>query len=90
MIDFKKSFMILKKRPKFCSVSYFNTNGDRKHEDFEIMKSRIFLHENDHLEGHDLKEDKQNIVDKKSIQELMDEDKMIKWYEAEHSRGYFL
>ena len=40
------------KRPKWCSVRYTNENGEEVEETLHGMSARIFMHENEHMNGY--------------------------------------
>ena len=40
------------KRPKWCSVKYTNENGEEIEETLHGMSARIFMHENEHMNGY--------------------------------------
>ena len=40
------------KRPKWCSVKYTNENGEDVEETLHGMSARIFMHENEHMNGY--------------------------------------
>ena len=40
------------KRPKWCSVKYTNENGEDIEETLHGMSARIFMHENEHMNGY--------------------------------------
>jgi len=40
------------KRPKWCSVRYTNENGEEIEETLHGMSARIFMHENEHMNGY--------------------------------------
>ena len=40
------------KRPKWCSVSYTDENGEEVNETLHGMSARIFMHENEHMNGY--------------------------------------
>jgi len=40
------------KRPKWCSVSYTDENGEEVKETLHGMPARIFMHENEHMNGY--------------------------------------
>lgn len=65
-------------RPKTIKVEYFNENGEKIEEELTDYTSRIFQHENDHLNGI-LFTDKLSVVGKqrikKKLQELIKEGK---------------
>ena len=40
------------KRPKWCSVRYTDENGEEVEETLHGMSARIFMHENEHMNGY--------------------------------------
>ena len=40
------------KRPKWCSVKYTDENGEEVEETLHGMSARIFMHENEHMNGY--------------------------------------
>ena len=40
------------KRPKWCSVKYTNENGEDIEETLHGMSARVFMHENEHMNGY--------------------------------------
>ena len=81
--------MLLKKRPKICAISYFDINGEQKSEEFGILKSRIFQHEYDHLNGYNILEDP-NIIERKSIKTLEENEfELNRWIDEEKYKGFF-
>ena len=40
------------KRPKWCSVRYTDENGEEIEETLHGMSARIFMHENEHMNGY--------------------------------------
>jgi peptide deformylase len=40
------------KRPKWCSVRYTDQNGEEVEETLHGMSARIFMHENEHMNGY--------------------------------------
>ena len=40
------------KRPKWCSVKYTDENGEEIEETLHGMSARIFMHENEHMNGY--------------------------------------
>ena len=40
------------KRPKWCSVRYTNEKGEEIEETLHGMPARIFMHENEHMNGY--------------------------------------
>ena len=40
------------KRPKWCLVSYTDENGEEVNETLHGMSARIFMHENEHMNGY--------------------------------------
>ena len=40
------------KRPKWCSVRYTDKNGEEVEETLHGMSARIFMHENEHMNGY--------------------------------------
>ena len=40
------------KRPKWCSVRYTDENGEEVNETLHGMSARIFMHENEHMNGY--------------------------------------
>jgi peptide deformylase len=77
--------MLLKKRPKFCTIKYFDINGKSIEEDLQMKRTRIYLHEYDHLEGNDLYND---FIDEKSLTDLKDKDKLNSFLQNELKKGY--
>jgi hypothetical protein len=54
------------------------------------IRTRIFLHEFDHLEGYDLYKDP-GLLDRKAINDLKDNDfAMDKWFYEEKEKGFFI
>ena len=45
------------KRPKWCSVRYTDENGEEIEETLHGMSARIFMHENEHMNGYVLFDD---------------------------------
>ena len=40
------------KRPKWCSVRYTDENGEEVEETLHGMSARIFMHDNEHMNGY--------------------------------------
>lgn len=82
--------MLLKQRPSFCSVEYYDVTGRKKNANLDVVKSRIFFHEYDHLEGLDLYKD-QNLIDKIKIDYLTkDQINLANWIKEEKNKGFLL
>jgi peptide deformylase len=83
--------MVLRERPKKAIIKYYNTNGIEKIESLSEIKSRIALHEIDHLDGIDL----YNETKERKILEVIpishfNENKIniIDWCQVEKEKGY--
>ena len=77
--------MLLKKRPKFCKIKYSDITGKSIEEDLQVKRTRIFLHEYDHLEGNDLYH---NTIAQKSLRELEDDEELEIFLNKEKAKGY--
>lgn len=80
--------MLLKERPRACTVSYYDENGDVKIENLTDAKSRVFQHEIDHLEGKDLYSSE--IIDTISLERMSEAEFFKDWVAIEKSRGHLI
>jgi peptide deformylase len=79
--------MILKERPNTCTIIYNDIKGNLKQEKLGQKKSRIVLHEYDHLEGLDLYST--GVIHAyQKLDELYDDDILKEFYEKENAKGY--
>jgi peptide deformylase len=79
--------MILKERPKTCTLTYQDIKGIVKKEALGPMKTRIVLHEYDHLQGLDLY--KTGIIyDLKKLEDFGTTKHLNYWVEKEKAKGY--
>jgi peptide deformylase len=79
--------MMLKERPNTCSIQYSDSNGVVKTESLGPKKTRIVLHEYDHLEGLDLYSTGV-IHGYKKLRDIYDEGNCDAFYENEKVKGY--
>jgi hypothetical protein len=81
--------MILKERPKTCTISYDDFKGVNKKEDLGPKRSRIFLHEYDHILGLDLY--KTGVIHGyKKLSELKNNFVLNRFIDEEREKGYLM
>lgn len=84
----EKDFMYLKKRHKFAFMEYTNLKGIRTQERLSEKRTRIFLHEMDHLDGIEI--NNHEVLDRIEIEKLNDMEFYIKWADLQENMNLLL